>query len=49
MVLPHIGVSIGSDELTTTVQTLVAIVTGLWVLRERTKRGDVSPLGFRKN
>jgi len=48
MVLPHIGVNLGNDSLTTTVQTIVAIVTGIWIWRERVGKGDVTPFGFKK-
>jgi len=48
MALPWVGVSIGDAALTTTVQTIIAILTGLWIWRERVKRGDVSAIGLRK-
>lgn len=48
MVLPKLGVTIGSEQLTTTVQTLVAIASGLWVLVQRYKRGDVTLFGSYK-
>ncbi len=46
-VLPQIGVSVGSDALTTTIQTVVAIATGLFLLVKRHKRGGVNALGVR--
>lgn len=46
--LPKIGVSVGSDELTTTIQTIIALASGLWILWQRYQRGDVSPLGVRR-
>lgn len=46
--LPKAGVQVGSDELTATIQTIVAVVSGLWIWRERVSRGDVNPLGFKK-
>jgi hypothetical protein len=48
VLLPKVGVQVGSDELTVTIQTLVAVATGLWIWVERVKRGDVTPLGRRK-
>ena len=49
VVLPLIGIQIGSDSLTTTIQTIVAIVTGLWIWKERIGRGDVNIVGMKKN
>ncbi|MDZ4228252.1 MAG: hypothetical protein U1E54_03325 [Candidatus Levybacteria bacterium] len=46
--LPYIGVTVGTDELTTSVQTVIAIVTGLWIWFERVKRGDVNALGVKR-
>lgn len=46
--LPYLGLEIGNEELTTTVQTIVLIVSGVVIYFERFKRGDVSPLGVRK-
>ena len=46
--LPLIGVSIGTDSLETTVQTIIAIATGIWIWRERVKVGNVTALGIRK-
>ena len=44
-VLPKFGVVVGTDELTTTVATIVTIFAGIKVLYERYKRGDVSIFG----
>jgi len=46
--LPLVGVTVGSDELTKTVQVLVAIGTGLWIWYQRAKVGDVKWYGARK-
>lgn len=46
--LPKIGVDIGSAELTSTIQTLVVVVSGVIIWIERVRKGDVSPLGLRK-
>ena len=55
VILPKIGVQIGDDELTKTIQTILAIVTGLWIAHQRTKlqkapigHGDVNLGGFRR-
>jgi hypothetical protein len=47
MVLPLLGISVGTDQLTTTIQVLVAIGTGLWIWKERVKKGDVNIAGLR--
>ena len=47
-VLPLLGINVGSEELTTTAQTIVTVVAGLWILRERYGRGDISILGKRR-
>lgn len=47
-VLPKLGVNVGSDELTTTVATLVTIGTALWIWYQRWLKGDVTLVGARK-
>ncbi len=55
-VLPWLGVSVGTDELTTTVQVLVAIGTGAWIWYQRTlmrkvgsqAESDVTLVGAKK-
>lgn len=47
-VLPLMGVDIGSDALTTTVYTLVAIGSALYVWLHRAAKKDVDMLGRRK-
>lgn len=37
MVLPKIGVQIGTDELTNTAQVIVALVSGIWVWIQNNK------------
>jgi len=56
ILLPYIGVEIGSEELTGTIQTLVAIITGAWIWFQRTRlqeaplgKGDVNLGGFKRN
>ena len=44
-VLPFLGISVGSEALTTTAQTLIAIVSGLWILKERFSKGGVGVFG----
>lgn len=44
-ILPLLGISVGSEAITTTIQTVVAIVTGLWILVERIKKGDITIFG----
>lgn len=46
--LPKVGVDIGSEQLTTTLQTLIAVATGLWVLVQRYKKGDITLFGSYK-
>lgn len=53
--LPLIGVDIGSEQLETAVQTIVAVVTGIWIWYQRTTlqkapggRGDVAASGLMK-
>lgn len=54
MILPRIGIDVGSEQLTITLQTIVAIVTGIWILVRRYQAGKtgyvtlVSALGVRK-
>lgn len=48
MILPLIGVTVGSEQLTNAVQVIVAIATGVWIWYMRVQRGDVTPLGLRK-
>ena len=45
VILPLMGVTVGSDALTTTVQTVIAIGTGLWIWIARVKKGDINILG----
>ena len=46
--LPLLGITVGTEELTTTASTIAIIVTGIWIWRERVKVGDVSAMGVRK-
>jgi hypothetical protein len=45
--LPLLGIQIGSDSLTTTIQTIVAIGTGLFIWYKRYQKGDITKIGVR--
>ncbi len=45
--LPLIGVQVANDQLTTTIQVIIAVVTGLWIWVRRVQAGGVTPLGRR--
>ena len=47
-ILPKIGIEVGSEAVTTTVQTIVTIATGIWILVERYKKGGITIFGTRK-
>lgn len=47
-ILPLMGIDVGGEALTTTAQTLVTVVAGIWILIQRYSKGDVTTLGFRK-
>ena len=47
-VLPLLGVQIGSESLTTTVQTIAVVGTALWIWFRRVSQGDVNVVGVRK-
>jgi uncharacterized membrane protein len=47
-VLPHIGVTIGNEELTGFISTAVTILSALWVMVRRVKQGDITVVGSRK-
>lgn len=46
-ILPHLGVTIGSDQLTTTITTVASIAAGLWALVRRYQAGGVTLVGSR--
>lgn len=46
--LPRFGIVIGSDELTTTITTIITLGSGLWVLVRRYQVGDITAAGIRK-
>ena len=45
--LPMIGIQVGSDQLTVTIQTITVVVTGLWIWYQRVQRGDIGTFGVR--
>lgn len=47
-ILPALGIVVGTEELTTTLQTLLTIGAGLWVLVRRYQAGDITVLGARR-
>lgn len=46
--LPAIGINVGTEELTTTIQTLVTLGAGFWILIRRLQVGDITFAGVRK-
>ena len=46
-VLPLLGVEIGSEQLTTTVQTIAVVGTALCIWFRRVSKGDVTVVGKR--
>ena len=53
--LPYIGITVASQNLETTIQTLTALVTGVWIWYQRTTLkkdidgvGDVTKFGVRR-
>lgn len=46
-VLPFVGINVGSDALTTTIQTLVAIGAGIYVMYRQVKTGKSTVMGTR--
>lgn len=47
-ILPWLGITIGSDQITTTIQTIVVVATGLLIWYQRYAKGDVNVVGGRK-
>lgn len=56
MVLPYLGISVASTDLTNAVQVIIAIATGVWIWYQRATnlkavpagQSDVSAAGLRK-
>ncbi|MEK9208353.1 MAG: hypothetical protein AAB922_07740 [Patescibacteria group bacterium] len=49
VLLPMMGIQVGSDQLTVVIQTITVIVTGLWIWFQRVQKGDVKFFGGRRN
>jgi hypothetical protein len=47
-VLPHLGATIGNEELTGFITTGVTIGAALWVMIRRVMKGDIGVLGGRR-
>jgi len=48
VVLPRFGIQVSSEEVTNILSAIVAVVSSIWIIVQRYKRGDVTPLGLRK-
>jgi len=48
VVLPMIGIQIGTDQLTAAVQTFVVIAAQVWIMVRRYQDGDINALGAKK-
>ncbi len=46
--LPMIGVTVGNDQLTSTIQTLILVVSGIYIWVRRVQAGGVTAAGLRK-
>lgn len=49
VLLPMLGVQVGSEQLTVAIQTFTVIATGLWIWMRRFQEGGVTFLGARKS
>lgn len=47
--LPKLGITVGSEELTNAVSTILVILSGIWIWYRRTKVGDVNAIGVKKS
>lgn len=47
-ILPKLGITVGSDELTTTVTTIVQVASAVWILIRRYQAGGITVAGFRR-
>lgn len=46
--LPKLGVQVGSEELTSIISAVVVVVSGIWIIVRRYKKGDIKLSGRRK-
>lgn len=49
VLLPKIGLNIGSDQLTSTISTIVLIVAAAWAWYARHRLGGINVAGIRTN
>ncbi len=47
VLLPKLGITVGSEELTSTIQTLIVLGSGIWVLIRRYQKGGINIAGVR--
>jgi len=48
VIFPMFGIGVGSEQLTSAIQTITVICTGLWVWYQRVQKGDVNLFGSYK-
>lgn len=48
IILPIMGVRVGSDQLTSAIQTVIVVITGIYIWIRRVQQKDVTALGVRK-
>ncbi len=48
VILPQLGITIGSEALTNAITVVVTILTGLWIWTQRYMQGDINFAGIRK-
>ena len=48
VILPLFGIEASTEALTTTLQTVIVVASGVWTLVERYKKGDLKWFGSRK-
>lgn len=44
-VLSLLGVDVGSEQMTTTLTTIITVLSGLWIMWRRFRSGDINALG----
>lgn len=49
VVLPLLGIQVGGEELTITIQTITAVITGIWIMIRRYRSGGINIAGVRTN
>lgn len=43
--LPMLGIQVGSDQMTITIQTITVVLTGIFIWYQRLQKGDVKLFG----